>query len=176
MKYFDELQRSMTWLAQQPKTMFLGQACEVAGVFMHNTLQNVPMGQRLEMPVSEDFQMQFSVGLALEGIVPVSIFPRYNFLLLTLSTLVNFLDKIKDMSDDEINPKVIIRTSVGPTKPIHPGHQHVGDYTDSIRGMLKNVQLIRLDESSDVFPAYQRAYNEPGSFILCEVGDNYNDK
>ena len=36
-KYFDELERAMQWLGQQPDTMFLGQAVEYKGTAMTNT-------------------------------------------------------------------------------------------------------------------------------------------
>jgi len=44
--------------------------------------------------------------------------------------------------------------------------------------MLNNVEVIRLNEPSDIFPAYQKAYErEDGkSTILVEWGDFYNEK
>ena len=38
MKYFDELKRTMEWVAQQPKTFFLGQTVAGPGTFMYQTL------------------------------------------------------------------------------------------------------------------------------------------
>ena len=37
MKYFDELKRSMEWLAQQPNTIFIGQAVGCPGTAMFAT-------------------------------------------------------------------------------------------------------------------------------------------
>ena len=42
MKYFDELKRSMNFLAKDSRTVFLGQAVSVAGTAMSNTLKEVP--------------------------------------------------------------------------------------------------------------------------------------
>ena len=81
MKYFDELSRSMEFLARDPRTMFLGQAVACAGTAMSNTLKNVDRAKLLELPVTEDLQMGMSTGLALTGVVPISIYPRWNFLL-----------------------------------------------------------------------------------------------
>lgn len=39
MTYFDELKRSMEWLASQKDTLFLGQAVEYPGTGMTNTLK-----------------------------------------------------------------------------------------------------------------------------------------
>lgn len=178
MKYFDELKRSMEWLAEDPRVLFLGQAVEVPGTAMSNTLKAVAPEKLLEMPVDEDMQMGMSVGLAMQGAVPVSLFPRWNFLLLATNQLINHLDKISVMSQGGYAPKVIIRTSVGSERPLHPSHQHVGDYTDAFRAMCQSVEIIRLDEPEQIFPAYQKALlREDGrSTLLVEWGDFYNEK
>jgi pyruvate/2-oxoglutarate/acetoin dehydrogenase E1 component len=178
MKYFDELKRSMEYLADDSDTVFLGQAVSCAGTAMSNTLKDIPDSRKVELPVDEDMQMGMTTGLALQGKLPVSIFPRWNFILLATNQLVNHLDKISAMSDGGYQPKVIIRTSIGSERPLHPGHQHIGDYTDAYRGMLKNVEVIRLEEPEDVFPAYVKArHRDDGkSTLLVEYGDFYNEK
>ena len=93
MKYFDELKRSMEMLAEHPKTLFLGQAVECAGTGMTNTLKDVSNEKKLELPVCEDLQMGMTNGIALAGKIPVSIFPRWNFLLFGTNQIVNHLDK-----------------------------------------------------------------------------------
>ena len=177
MKYFDELKRSMDWLAEKPNTLFIGQAVAVAGTGMSNTLKDVSKEKLYEFPVCEDMQMGFSNGLALSGdYVPISIFPRWNFLLLATNQIVNHLDKIPEMSD--YRPKVIIRTAIGAQRPLHPQHQHVGDYTDAFKLMTPNIEVIRLDEPDQIFESYQKAYEreDDKSTILVEWGDYYNEK
>ena len=154
MKYFDELKRSMEWLGEKPDTLFIGQAVEVAGTGMSNTLKDVSKEKLYEFPVCEDMQMGFSNGLALSGdYVPISIFPRWNFLLLAT-------------------------TAIGAQRPLHPQHQHVGDYTEVFKLMTPNIEVIRLDEPDQIFESYQKAYErEDGkSTILVEWGDYYNEK
>ena len=73
-KYFDELKRSMDFLAKDPRTLFLGQAVEVPGTAMSNTLKDVPKEKLLELPVDEEMQMGMTNGLAIAGQIPVSIF------------------------------------------------------------------------------------------------------
>ena len=51
MKYFDELKRTMEWVAEQPKTFFLGQTVAGPGTFMYQTLRDLPAEKTLEMPV-----------------------------------------------------------------------------------------------------------------------------
>ena len=178
MKYFDELKRSMDLLAQDPRTVFIGQAVAAAGTAMTNTLKDVPRDRLIELPVAEEMQMGMTTGMALTGLVPVSIFPRWNFLLCAINQLVNHLDKIQVMSNGGYKAKAIIRTGIGSQRPLHPQHQHVGDFTEAFRSMCSTIEVIRLDEPADVFPAYERALlREDGrSTILVEYGDYYGEK
>jgi pyruvate/2-oxoglutarate/acetoin dehydrogenase E1 component len=176
MKYFDELKRSMEWLGEQNDTIFIGQAVEYAGTGMTNTLKDISTDKLMEMPVNEDMQMGITNGLAMNGFVPVSIYPRWNFLLLGVNQLINHLDKLPMISD--YKTKAIIRTAIGSERPLHPQWQHVGDYTEAFEKMLTNVEVIRLDEPEQIFEAYQKAYNRTDgkSTILVEWGDYYNEK
>ena len=178
MKYFDEMKSSMEWLARDPRTVFIGQAVEVAGTAMSNTVKDIPIARRIELPVAEELQMGMSIGLALQGQVPVSIYPRWNFLLLAANQLVNHLDKIGVMSNGGYQPRVIIRTSIGSQRPLHPQFQHIGDFTDALRLMCTTVEVVRLDEPRQIFPAYKRALlrDDGRSTLLVEWGDYYGEK
>ena len=122
--------------------------------------------------------MGMAIGLALEGYVPITIYPRWNFLLLAVNQLVNHLDRIPDISKGNYKPKVIIRTGIGSLRPLHPQSQHIGDFSEAFKLMLNNVQVIRLEEPGQIFPAYQKAYDrEDGmSSLIVEYGDYYNEK
>ncbi len=176
--YFDELQRSMTWLAEQGDTIFLGQAVSVQGTAMFNTLSEVHQDQRIELPVAEEMQLGMAIGLAMGGAVPIAIYPRWNFLLLAVNQLVNHLDRIAHISNEEYLPKVIIRTSIGSERPLHPQHQHIGDFTEAFRLILNSIEVVRLDEPEQIFPAYEAAYkrSDGQSTLIVEYGDYYNEK
>lgn len=178
MKYFDELKRTMEWLAQDPKVIFVGQSAAVPGTFMYQTLRDLPPGRALEMPVNESFQMQFTLGLALAGYVPVSVYPRQNFLLLAAGDMANMIDKLSEMTDGRVSPRIIIRTAVGPDAPVHPGHQHVGNYAETFRRMLAYIDVVELNEPEDIFPAYERALTRADGkpMLLIEHGNYYNAK
>ena len=178
MKYFDELKRSMEFLAADPRTVFLGQAVAVAGTGMSNTLKGVDPSRLIELPVAEEMQMGMTTGMALAGLVPVSIFPRWNFLLCGMSQLINHLDKLGVMSNGAYAAKAIVRTSIGSERPLHPQHQHVGDYTEAIRSMCRTIEVIRLDEPEDIFPAYERALlrDDGRSTLIVEYGDYHAEK
>ena len=177
-QYFDELKRAMDFLGEQPDTFFLGQAVEYKGTAMTNTLKDVPRDKLLEMPVDEEMQLGITNGLAVAGTVPISIYPRWNFLLLTMNQLINHLDRMPAFSHGEYVPKVIIRTGIGSERPLHPQAQHVGDFTDGLRLMTRNIEVIRLEEPEDIFPAYERAYTRTDgkSTVIVEYGDYYGEK
>lgn len=176
--YFDELKRAMDMLAADERVIFLGQAVACPGTAMSNTLVDVAKARLLELPVNEEMQMGMTNGLALAGHVPVSIFPRWNFLILAMNQLVNHLDKFAVMSNGAFRPKVIVRTGIGSERPLHPQHQHVGDYTEALRAMCTTVEVIRLEEPGEIVPAYARALerDDGRSTLLVEYGDFYNEK
>jgi pyruvate/2-oxoglutarate/acetoin dehydrogenase E1 component len=176
-QYMDELSKAMTYLGLQKNTLFIGQSVEVAGTAMRNTLLNVGAEKLTELPVEEDFQMGISIGMALSGLVPVSIFPRWNFLLLATNQVVNHLDKLKELTKLDSPGKVIIRTGIGSENPLHPGPQHTGDFTEAFRLMCPNLNVVRLDYKEFIFEEYKKAYerNDGVSSILIEWSDKYND-
>ena len=178
MKYFDDLKRSMNFLAKDPRTLFIGQAVAVAGTAMTNTLADVPRDRLIELPVAEEMQMGMTTGMALTGLIPVSIFPRWNFLLSAMSQLINHLDKVQVMSNGGYKAKAIVRTGIGSQRPLHPQHQHIGDFTEALRAMCTTIEVIRVDEPADIFPAYEKALlREDGrSTLVVEYGDYYGEK
>jgi pyruvate/2-oxoglutarate/acetoin dehydrogenase E1 component len=176
-KYMDELSRSMEYLGIQSNTVFVGQSVEVAGTAMRNTLLNVHQTKLLELPVEEDFQMGLSIGMALSGMVPISIFPRWNFLLLATNQIVNHLDKLQDLTQNETPGKVVIRTGIGSEYPLHPGPQHTGDFTAAFELMCQKINVVRLDSADSIFEEYEKAYERTDgiSSLLIEWSDKYND-
>ena len=176
--YFDELKRAMEWLAGQEDTVFLGQAVADPGTAMSNTLKDVARNKLIELPIAEDMQMGMSIGLALDGFVPVSIYPRWNFLLLATNQLVNHLDRFSKITSSQAVPKVIIRTSIGSERPLHPQHQHIGDFTDAFRLLLGEIEVVKLEEANEIVREYRKAYEKKDSqsTLIVECGDFYNEK
>lgn len=178
MSYFEELKKSMEFMGLHEKSIFLGQAVEVPGTAMFNTLKDIEQSKRLELPVFEDMQLGMSIGLALTGQKVISIFPRWNFLICATNQLVSHLDKFPIITEGQVSPGIIVRTSVGSERPLFPGHQHIGNMTLAYREMLKTVEIVELKEPEEIFPSYKKAFErEDGvSTILVEYGDFYNEK
>lgn len=171
--YVSELKAAMTWLSTQEDTIFLGQAVSFPGTGMFQTFSDVPNEKKAEFPVMENFQIGYSIGLSLNGFVPVSVFPRWNFLICATDQLVNHLDKLSLMSMGEYYPNVIIRVAVGSEIPIDPQDQHKGNFSNAFRSMFKTIDIIELHSPEDIVPAYKYAYNrdDKKSTILVEFPD-----
>tara|TARA_Y100000034_G_scaffold48632_1_gene60168 strand:+ start:135 stop:665 length:531 start_codon:yes stop_codon:yes gene_type:complete len=176
MKYKDELIRSMEWLAEKDDTTFIGQSVAYSGNAIYNTLKTIDIEKRIEVPVFEEVQMGMCTGMAMNGIVPICCFPRFDFILRCMDALVNHLDKMQHMTEGTFKPKVIMRTSIGSTDPLNGGVQHTQDYTDPIKRMLHEVNVVLLNEPEQIFPEFEEAYNTDCSTLLIEWGDYYNEK
>jgi pyruvate/2-oxoglutarate/acetoin dehydrogenase E1 component len=171
MKYFDELKRAMDWLGEKPDTLFLGQAVEYAGTAITNTLKDVSKDKLLEMPVNEDMHMGMTLGMALNGRVPISIFPRWNFLLLATNQLINNIDKYSLMTG--VTPHIIIRVGKGSDKPLDPGHQHKGNYIEEFKSMLKTVEILDCQTALDIQLNYEYAIKNKGIYLITEYPEKY---
>ena len=155
---------AMRKLAAQ-HALFVGQSVAYDGAAIHASLDGVPAAQRLEMPVIEDFQMGFCIGLALKGKLPVCMFPRFDFVLLAVNQLVNHLDKIPSFG---WNLKVIVRTVVGQKRPLNAGPQHTQNHTEAFRAMLTKIPVIQVRHPEEVTAAYDMALDHPGSILVVE--------
>jgi len=177
MKYKEEVIKAMEWLGKQKDTLFLGQTVLYPGSAIHATMCNTPADKKIEMPVTEEMQLGASIGLSLGGLIPVSVYPRFDFFISATNQLVNNLDKLSTISND-IKTKVIIRVGIGSTSPLYPGPQHTQDHSEAFRKLLTTVELVQLHNPEDIVPAYQKAYNRSDgiSTILIEYMDFYNEK
>lgn len=183
LKYKNELIRSMEWLGDKDDTIFLGQAVKYSGNAMFNTTKTISDDKKIELPVFEDVQMGMSLGMALDGMVPITCYPRFDFLICATNQLVNHLDKISIISKGQFQPRIIVRTSIGSRVPLDAGEQHTQDHTLAFKNLLKRVEVVVLDESEDIFPAFKHAYErKPKSkydslvTLIVEWGDHYNAK
>lgn len=178
MKYFQELKKAMSLLSEHPDTFFIGQAVEYEGTGLYDSLVHLPDNKKLELPVAEYLQSGIANGMAIQGMIPVSTYPRWNFILMGADQIVNHLDKLTLMSDGRCNPKVIIRVAVGSERPVDPQEQHRGNFSDAFRLMCNTIEIIELFEPEDIIPAYEKALNRTDgrSTMLVEFGDFAKEK
>ena len=176
MNYKEEIKKAMQMLGAHPKTIFIGQTVEYKGSVIFGSLENVASEKKIELPIIEDTQMGMSIGLSLEGFIPISIFPRMDFLVCAMNQLINHLDKAREMSNGQFKPKVIIRTMLGGTEPLYPGCQHCADYTEVLKILLKEVEVVKLKRADEIIPAYKKALESDKSTLIIEISDLYNQE
>ncbi len=172
-QYLQEVNRSMQMLAQHDKVLFVGQAVKYRGTAITRQLEDVSEDKKIELPVIEDFQAGFCLGLALRGYIPVCIYPRFNFALLACNQIVNHIDKWPIISHGKSKPKVIIKIAVGSPEPLDPGSQHKGNYTDAFKSMCDTINIIELTETKHVYSTYEKALNRTDGISTIIVEHSY---
>lgn len=155
----------MRKLGKIENALFLGQSVAYDGAAIHASLEGVPAEKRVEMPVAEEFQMGYCIGLALAGKVPVCIYPRMDFMLLCVNQLVNHLDKLPLYG---WKPKVIIRTTIGKKAPLNAGPQHTQNYTEAFQKMLHHIIVREVRVPQEVAFAYDLAIKGDKSILIVE--------
>ena len=160
-----EVNRAMNFLAEDERTIFVGQSVMYDGAAIYDSLFGIPAYKRLEMPVIEDFQMGFCMGMALQGKIPVCMYPRIDFMVLALNQLVYHLDKASMFG---WHPRMIIRTTVGQKQPLDAGPQHTQNHVPALRYMLKNVEITELNDAKGVIFAYTRALRSSRPQLIVE--------
>ena len=77
-----------------------------------------------------------------------------------------------------MQPRVIIRTSIGSKHPLDGGVQHTQDYTEIFKKICTEIDVIMLNEPQEILPAFKHAYqrNDSKSSLIIEHGDYYNEK
>ena len=163
----------MRYISNNKQVLFIGQSTSVPGNLIHKSLIKVKERQKIELPVFEDAQMGMAIGLSLNGYIPVSCYPRFDFFLLALNQFINHLDKFNEISSKEFSPFVLTRVLVGSKKPIDAGPQHTQNYSNAIKYMLKNINIVELKNKNLIFSSYKKALNEKKSTIFIEYSNKY---
>lgn len=170
-KYLDEIQRGMDLLAADDRAVFVGQATKFKGHAVSRQLVNYPGEKKIEFPVAEDMQAGFCLGLALQGYLPICIYPRHDFAILALNQILNHLDRWPLMYGGQ--PKVIIKILVGAKKPLDGGHQHTANYITPIIQMCQTIKVRSIEYAATAYGIYEEALNEPDSYIISEMTELY---
>ena len=173
MNYKEEVQRGMDLFAEQSNSVFIGQAVKYKGTALTHQVKNYPEHKLLELPVAEEMQGGFALGLAIEGYLPISLYPRMNFIILAMNQIINHLDKWDAMSCGQSKPKVIMKAVVGSQYPLDPGHQHRANYTQAFKSMATNINVVELLYPEQVFSTYLQSLNSNRYTLIIEHGDFY---
>lgn len=172
--YFFEIRKSMSLLSKNPRAIFLGQSVTYPGNLIYKSLEMVKKEKKIELPVFEENQMGISIGLALEGFLPITTYPRFDFLLLAFNQLINHLDKFPIITNKQYIPKIIIRTLVGSKKPLDAGEQHTQNYVKELRSMCKTIKIFNLLKKEKIFLSYKDALKSNSPCLMVEYSEKYN--
>jgi pyruvate dehydrogenase E1 component beta subunit len=176
MSYLKEIQKSMKFLAKNKNVIFMGQSVVYPGSSIFVSLKDVPKSKKIEIPVMEEVQTGMAIGMALNGYIPVSCYPRFDFLILAANQLTNHLDKIDYLTNNNFKSKILIRTMIGSTKPLNAGLQHTQDHTNALKKLLQFSEVIKLNREDEIFDKYKNAIskkNKKKVFIFIEDGNKY---
>ena len=173
MTYIGEIKKSMLLVSKHRNSLFLGQSVKVPGNLLYDSLSKISNSKKIELPIFEDTQMGISIGLSLNGFIPVTCYPRFDFFILSLNQTVNHLDKIKDISSNEFNPFVIVRVLVGSKKPMDAGLQHTQNYFQELKSMCKNIKVVNLNNKKKIFKSYKECLKNKKSTIFVEYSELY---
>lgn len=169
-EYKKAIWEEMKKFAEDPRVIFIGQ--QVAAEDFYGTLKDISCDKRVEMPVAEEMQMGISIGMALEGYLPISIYQRMDFLPRACDQIVNHLNLIDRLSGRIFKPRVIIRTTVGSSKPLDVGLQHNKNLIEGYKRLVDfPVMLVR--SASKVRKAYETARAIDSSIMIVEYQDLY---
>ena len=177
MIYKDAITQAMDNLAKDPKTIFIGYNVR-CGSQANGTLKNVPAKQLLETPVAENLMAGLATGLSLRGYLPLVYFERFDFMLNALDCIVNHIDKMKEMSQGQFAPVVIMRALVGSRKnPLYTGSTHTQDFTAAISEMV-SFPVVSYKEKDNVIDLWKECVQEAlatrTSLLMVEHRDSYN--
>jgi pyruvate/2-oxoglutarate/acetoin dehydrogenase E1 component len=171
--YKDALTKAMDLCNQKENSIFIGQQIVWRGNPMSTTLDYVDANKMIELPVMEETQMGMSLGLAMLGKFVISFYPRWDFLVCATNQLLNHLDKIKLMSNNQWDPKIIIRLGKGSDNPIDPGHQHKGSYFLEYQSLCRNITFHNLSSFEAIEDTYKEAYEQGGIHVIVEYPELY---
>ena len=119
--------------------------------------------------------MGLSIGLAMQGFIPITCFPRFDFLILAMNQLINHADKINYLTNNQFRSKIIIRTLVGAKYPLDAGLQHTKDHTEAFKKLLVNTKIISIKKNSNVVQQYLLPFRDKKNkvFLFIENAENY---
>lgn len=154
--YRDALKRSMSMLAQDPLTRFVGYGLKIGRAA--GSMADAKEEQLCEFTVAEALMTSAAIGMSLMGLKPVIFYERFDFVPNALDAIVNHLDACETISKGEFRPTAILRIVVGnSTKPLFTGHTHTRDHSEALKRMVR-FPVWRVRTAEEVMTAYEEAY------------------
>jgi len=97
-----------------------------------------------------------SLGMALNGMLPVTCYPRFDFLLFEMNQLVNHTDKINHITRRQFSPRMIIRVLVGAKKSLDGDEQHTQNYIREFKNIFEFIKVYDLFDEKKIFQVIKK--------------------
>jgi len=173
-KYKEAIKESIEIISQDPNSIFLGYNVKY-GSMGDGAYKNIPTEKLIETPVAENLMLSMAIGMSINGYLPIVFYERFDFILNALDAMVNHLDKIKDMSEGQFKPKVIIRAVIGgKLKPFFTGPTHTQDFTETIKSLVRFPVIKLFPDYQSIKNTYLSALNSKESTLIIEEKDLYD--
>ena len=172
MKYKDLIKTSMEEIAKNEMAVFIGYNLKY-GARGYGSLKDVDKSKILETPVAENLMAGLATGMAIEGFKPVLIFERHDFMLNSLDSLINYLDKLPILANKQYKAPMIIRAVIGSMTPINPGPQHSQDFSDIFRSKI-HFPVFDPQNVAQLKQAYDHAKKFEEPCMLIERREFYD--
>lgn len=148
-------------LEANPSVFVLGQGVDDPGAMFgvtKNLQQKFGRTRVFDTPLSEEGMTGICVGSAMNGLRPVYMHNRPDFLLLTFNQLVNHASKIHFMDNGQTNVPMVVWSAIG--RGWGSGAQH----SQAIQGLLLSVPGLKI-----VMPSTPA---DAKGLMLSAIGDN----
>lgn len=162
--YYQTIKENLEQLASVNNSIFIGQ--QVLSENFYGLLTDISKDKRMEMLVAEELQCGISLGLSLEGHLPISIYQRMDFLPRAADQLVNHLDLFPSITRGKFIPKTIIVSTVGSTKPFDVGLQHNKSLIEGFRLLLPHISIYNMKTVDEINKGFNSALESKTSSIL----------
>jgi len=170
MTYKQELTEVMTWLGEQPKTVFLGEGLKNAGD-IYGTMTKVNAKKCLEMPICENLIAGAAIGLAMQGYKPIVVFQRMDFMLIAADAIINHMALVPKMSGGQFTLPILIRAIIGSQDgKFDVGLQHNHDFTNVFEPHITTVRLVKPERIQSL---YNSMFISPLPTLVIEEKDLY---
>lgn len=168
MTYQQSVTKEMEELGKRERSVFLGQGI-INGERVYGTLKGVPIKKCIEMPIAENLIVGAAIGLALEGLKPIVVFQRMDFMLIAADAIINHLSLMPLMSGGQFTLPVILRTIIGSRDlKFDVGLQHNHDFTQTFQRYIGTFSY----EPGIYSTAYRSRYPR----VVVEEKDSYKEE
>jgi len=167
LSYKEALSQSMREaLYARPHSILMGQGVtDPTRIFgtTHGLVEEFGPARVLDLPIAEEGTTGFAIGAALNGVYPISVHIRMDFLVLAMNQIVNLAAKYRYMYGGRFEVPLLIRAVVGRSWGQGPQHSQS---LQSLFAHIPGLVVLMPSNANDVLNSYRYAIQEYRSPVL----------